>query len=116
LLLDMNISPRLAARLRESGHDALHLRDQGLQRLSDEAVFEKARDERRILVSSTADSGDLASAAGRAGASVILLRTTSARPVRILPRLEAVLSTSGGALARGAVISVGDATHRIRAF
>jgi len=45
-LADMNISPKAAAMLRELGHDASHLGEQGLQRMEDPAILAKARDER----------------------------------------------------------------------
>jgi predicted nuclease of predicted toxin-antitoxin system len=41
--LDMGLAQSTAAFLRAQGHDAIHLRDQGLQRLPDEEIIEKAR-------------------------------------------------------------------------
>ena len=44
-LADMGISPRSAAFLRSLGHDAIHLHEEGLDRLSDAGILSKALDE-----------------------------------------------------------------------
>jgi Domain of unknown function (DUF5615) len=49
LLADMGISPTTVAFLHALGHDAMHLADQGLERLPDPGIVEKARQEERIL-------------------------------------------------------------------
>ncbi|HUP70198.1 MAG TPA: DUF5615 family PIN-like protein [Acidimicrobiales bacterium] len=43
-LVDLNLSPQLATRLREAGHDAVHAADLDLFTASDERVLEIARD------------------------------------------------------------------------
>ncbi len=42
-LADMGVSQRVVEWLRETGHEAVHLREEGLQRLPDTEVFAKAR-------------------------------------------------------------------------
>jgi len=49
---DMGISIDTVHLLRDEGHDAIHLHEQGLDQLSDPDVIEKARAEGRILISS----------------------------------------------------------------
>jgi len=44
-LADMGISQRVVRTLGESGYDAVHLRDQRLQRLLDPLIIEKAKQE-----------------------------------------------------------------------
>ena len=48
-LADMGVSMRVVEWLRSSGHDAIHLRDEGLQRLPNGEIFQKAIRERRML-------------------------------------------------------------------
>ncbi len=44
-LLDMGIARSTADYLRNHGHDAVHLREVGMQRLSDHDIIHKARAE-----------------------------------------------------------------------
>jgi predicted nuclease of predicted toxin-antitoxin system len=53
-LADMGVAIAVVEWLRARGHDATHLREQGLQRLADTDVFDKARLE-RVLQSSSED-------------------------------------------------------------
>ena len=41
-LADMGVSQRIVAWLNQQGHDAMHLRDEGLQRLPDEDIYTKS--------------------------------------------------------------------------
>ena len=41
-LADMGLARNTVAFLRARGHDAIHLRDEGLQRLGDDRIVEKA--------------------------------------------------------------------------
>jgi predicted nuclease of predicted toxin-antitoxin system len=50
LLLDANLSPSLAEALRWRGHDALHVRDVGLETASDPAIFLAASRWERAVV------------------------------------------------------------------
>jgi predicted nuclease of predicted toxin-antitoxin system len=44
-----NLSPLLADALKAAGHDAVHLRDLGMQAATDHVVLERARADERIL-------------------------------------------------------------------
>ena len=55
-LVDMNLAPEVAAWLRAQGHDAVHLRELGLQELGDQAVLAKAIAEKRVVLTSTSTS------------------------------------------------------------
>jgi len=54
-LADMGISPLTVQGLRDQGYDALHLHEEGLERLPDEEILEKAHREGRILLTHDLD-------------------------------------------------------------
>jgi len=49
-LADMGISPKTIAFLHALGHDAVHLSEQGLERLPDPEIVAKAHQESRVLL------------------------------------------------------------------
>ena len=48
--MDSDLSPIVAERLRQGGHDAAHVRDYGLSGAGDKEIFARAKDEDRIIV------------------------------------------------------------------
>ena len=64
LLIDENLSPGVALKLRSEGHDVVHARDRGLLASTDAQVFKKAYEEDRVVVTSNvADFETLAAGA-----------------------------------------------------
>ena len=59
LIADMCTDVRVASWLNSQGHDATHLRDEGLQRLPNGGVFEKAIAESRVVVTFDLDFGEI---------------------------------------------------------
>ncbi|MFP5269500.1 DUF5615 family PIN-like protein [Coleofasciculus sp.] len=49
-LADMGISPRTVNWLKAAGYDAIHLVEEGLERLADDEILVKAREEGQILL------------------------------------------------------------------
>jgi hypothetical protein len=49
ILVDMCVDVRVADWLRRQGHDALHLRDEELQRMPNGEIFDKALSEDRVV-------------------------------------------------------------------
>jgi hypothetical protein len=47
---DMGVSRRVIERLRANGHDAVHLREEGLQRLPNGEIFQKGFAAQRIVL------------------------------------------------------------------
>ena len=58
-LIDNNLSAQLAEHLKAGGHDAVHIRDYGLQGAADPVVLRQARDEARVLISADTDFGTI---------------------------------------------------------
>ncbi len=113
-LADMGISMRTVTWLRQQGYDVVHLREQGLQRLPDEHVMAKARDEQRILLTMDLDFGYLLAVSGGVLPSVVLFRLSDERAEVVNSRLSQVISTCARDLESGAIISVSEDSIRVR--
>jgi predicted nuclease of predicted toxin-antitoxin system len=113
-LADMGISPRTALHLQQNGHDAVHLHDEGLDRLEDSKILEKSRAEARILLAHDLDFGELLAASGRRTPSVVIFRLRNMRPENVNRYLDRVISDHADALDRGAVVTVTEGRIRVR--
>ena len=116
-LIDNNLSPLLAEGLTAAGHDAVHLRDLGMQAEPDPVVLQRAQTDERVLVSADTDFGGLLSRSrDRAtGPSVLLIRRLTGRRAAeqsaiILANLDQIAED----LTAGAVVVIGDDRIRIR--
>lgn len=113
---DVGVSISTLRALREAGYDAVHLREQNLHRLPDDAILEKAVKEGRIVVTFDLDFGDLLAAAGRRLPGVIILRLHNQTPLNVTKRLFDLLSMEALRLEAGAVILVEDTRYRVRSL
>jgi predicted nuclease of predicted toxin-antitoxin system len=98
----MGISPKTVAFLHGLGHDAVHLSDQGLERLPDPGIVEKAHQEGRIVLVHDLGFGELVAASGATLPSVITFRLRNMHPDRVHGALHNMLSQHGAALEHGA--------------
>ena len=112
-LADMGMSPSTVAALRQAGHDAVHLRDEGLQRLSDELIFEKARQEDRVVLTFDLDFAGIVARTRASLPSGILFRLRTARPDQVTALLFRVLPEIENRLSAGAVVTIEPAGYRL---
>lgn len=115
LLVDENLSWRVAVMLRDAGHDAVHVADRGLAAASDEQVLGLAVDEDRVLVSEDTDFGALLARSGTRVPSFVLLR--SVEPLRPEDQAALLIANLPGIeddLALGAVAVMGHGRIRVR--
>ena len=114
-LIDNALSPLVAELLREQGHDAIHVRDYGLQTAEDLAIFLRSAEENRILVSVDTDFGTLLALRQETRPSVIIFRRTSERrPKKQVTLLLSNLPALEVDLQEGAVIILEQTRIRIR--
>jgi predicted nuclease of predicted toxin-antitoxin system len=113
-LADMGISPRSVKGLSEAGHDAVHLTERGLGRLTDSAILDIARQENRVVLTSDLDFGDLLAASHESLPSVIIFRLKDMRSSNITYYLEQALERYFSALETGAIISISERRIRVR--
>lgn len=114
-LIDNNLSPQVADRLQAAGHNALHLRDLGLQAATDAEVMARAATDYRVLVSADTDFGTLLARLQAQVPSVLLIRRLVGRSAAdqaaiILANLPDVVED----LDAGAVVVMTDTSMRIR--
>jgi len=113
-LADMGVSWRVVQWLRENGHDASHLREQDLHRLSNGGIFSKAADEQRIILTWDLDFTEIVALSGTGIVSTVVFRLLNTRSANVIRRLARVLAESTQALEDGAIISVEESRHRVR--
>ena len=113
-LADMGVSQWVATWLREQGHEVVHLRDENLQRLPDDQIFEKATQENRMILTFDLDFAEILAFSGSKDVSTIIFRLHNARSSHVIERLKRVLDESSDALEQGAIITVEERRHRVR--
>ncbi len=113
-LADMGISQSTVNWLKEKDHDAIHLQDEGLYRLPDSEIVEKAKNENRIVLTCDLDFGNIMAFLGETYPSIIIFRLENETPSNINRKLDELIERFGNVLQKGAIISVEEMNFRIR--
>jgi predicted nuclease of predicted toxin-antitoxin system len=107
LLIDANLSPRVAAALRRAGYQACHVIDVDLACASDTQILAWAAEQERVIVSSDSDFGAILARQRRTTPSFVLLRhLNDLTPEEQAALLLANLPALAEALTAGAVATV----------
>jgi len=114
LLLDMGLPRRSAALLRQAGHDAVHLGERGLSRLTEEEIVALAASEERVIVTLDADFSALLALSSATRPSVIHLRLQGLGHPKAGQVIASLLAEVGDELASGCVVSVTPGGVRVR--
>lgn len=114
-LVDAALSPQVGQTLCAAGHDAVHVRDFGLQTAPDDMVLDLALRERRVLVSADADFATLLAIRGSRAPSIALFRRSSPRrPEAQGALILANLASVAPLLERGSVVVFEQTRIRVR--
>jgi predicted nuclease of predicted toxin-antitoxin system len=113
-LADMGISQVVVAWLQAQGHEATHLRDEGLHRLENGEIVTKAFREPRVILTWDLDFTEILALSGRHQVSAVIFRLVNTRSAHVIERFARVLQESAQDLEDGAIISVEEARHRVR--
>jgi len=113
-LLDMGLARSTAQYLRDCGHDAVHLRAQGLQRLPDAEIVAKAVAEHRVMRTHDLDFGRIVALSRARVPSVVTFRLGDMRAGEVNRQLDELIARFATDLERGALVSVTDQGIRVR--
>lgn len=115
LLVDQNIARRVAALLRDAGHDAVHVAERGLAAAENGEILELARSEERVIVSEDTDFGALLAESGADAPSFVLIRGAEpATPDQQATMLIANLPGVAGDVEAGAIVVFAHGRLRVR--
>jgi len=104
-LIDSSLSPGLAEKLREAGHDSVHVRRYGIHKADDDVIFARAMQEGRVLISADTDFAAMLTGRQAAKPSVILLKRPSPRrPEEQAALILANCSAIAGLLDQGSIV------------
>lgn len=117
LLVDANLSPRVAAALEAAGHDAVHVHEVGLLDADDVTIAQRASTDARIMVTSDSDFGAILARTGGSSPSVVLLRhLNDATPQRQAEIVLTALTSTADELAAGCIVTISKDRLRVRSL
>lgn len=103
LMIDAQLPPRLARRLRELGHDAIHISEIGLAAAIDKVVWDAAVERNAALLTKDQDFA-VARAVAAKGPAIVWIRLGNTANDILIGRVIASLDAIEVAIRRGEVI------------
>jgi predicted nuclease of predicted toxin-antitoxin system len=113
-LLDMGISNLVGTWLQSRGFDTIHIRDNGLNRLEDVLIVEKAIVENRIILTSDMDFGQILSNKQTHSVSLVQFRVSDFTAANIIRKLELLFEEFSEQLGSAYLFTVEDNRIRLR--
>ncbi len=114
LLADLHIAPRTVEFLRTLGHDVCRVTDLLPANASDEAIVERAAQERRTILTQDLDFSSIIALSGRPVPSLLSLRLTSSKVELVNSVLQRMLPILESDLEQGSIVTVEDQRIRLR--
>ncbi|MGK2958885.1 MAG: DUF5615 family PIN-like protein [Acidimicrobiales bacterium] len=115
LLIDANLSPRVAEGLRDATFESTHVADLDLMRASDEEIFDRADEEGFVIVTADSDFGMLLALRRATNPSVIHMRhVAELSPEDHVNLLVSNLPAIADDLERGAIASLSPSRLAVR--
>ena len=111
---DAGVSPKTIAHLRQTGHDAVHVRERGLAKAADAAICDFARSDDRVVLTFDLDFGAILALDVQTSPSVIIFRLTDETAPSVNARLDVVIRDQSSTLQEGALVLVEDSRYRVR--
>ena len=113
VLIDMNLSPRWVASLRDAGHVAEHWSTVGAQNASDQQLLEHAARNDFVVLTHDLDFGTILAATGALRPSVIQIRSGDLRPEVLGQAVTLALAACDAELRSGALVTLEPQRRRI---
>ena len=113
-ICDMGISLKVNEWLNKNNYESIHLRDKGLQSVSDSEIVNLALKEKLIILTMDLDFGYLLSISKLNLPSTIIFRLSDESSENVITKLIELLPKCNKYLENGCIISVNDKKYRIR--
>jgi predicted nuclease of predicted toxin-antitoxin system len=110
----MGIGQSVSAWLRSLGYDAVHLNDESLYKMEDGDIVKKAIKERRVIITTDMDFGQLLAFNRSLNVSVIQFRTSTFTPFDIKNKIEEFFNEFGDQLEEHFIVTIEDTRIRHR--
>lgn len=110
----MNLSPAWVEVFRAAGLEAVHWSELGPPDATDAVVFEQARQQGAVIFTNDLDFPAILAASRGQAPSVVQLRSGSLLPTHSGNRVVGILRELAPQLAKGAVLVIEAARHRVR--